>query len=153
MTINAENIEDYLAQVPEERRGAIEKVLAVFRENIPVGFTEMIQYNMPAFSVSLEDYPSGYHCTPDTPLPFLSVANQKNSINVYYMGMYMKPAILEWFRSEFPTHSKKRLDMGKSCIRFKKPEDIPYELLGELVSKMSREEYIAIYEHNLKRGK
>ncbi len=151
MQISSKNFEDYISKMPEERREAMVTLIETIRKKIPKGFTEMIQYSMPSWSVSLEDYPNGYHCTPNTPLPFLSIGNQKNSLNVYYMGMYMKPEILEWFQAEFPKYSKKKLDMGKSCIRFKKPEDIPFELIGELVSKISREEYIAIYEKNLKR--
>ena len=151
MQINAENTQDYISKIPEDRRVGMQKLIETIRKNIPEGFTEMQQYSMPSWSVSLEDYPPGYHCTPNTPLPFLSVANQKNSINFYHMGMYMKPELLEWFQNEFPKHSKKKLDMGKSCVRFKKPEDIPFELVGELVSKMTPQEYISIYEKNLNR--
>ena len=151
MQIIAENTEDYIEKIPEERQDGMQKLIETIRKNIPKGFTEMMQYSMPSWSISLEDYPNGYHCTPNTPLPFLSVANQKNSINVYHMGMYMKPEILEWFQEEFPKHSKKKLDMGKSCVRFKKPEDIPFELVSELVSKMTPKEYISIYEKNLNR--
>lgn len=151
MQISAENTEDYLKKVPEERREGMLKLIETIRKNIPEGFTEMMQYSMPSWSISLEDYPPGYHCTPNTPLPFLSVANQKNSINFYHMGMYMKPELLDWFQAEFPKHSKKKLDMGKSCVRFKKTDDIPFELVGELVSKMTAEEYISIYEKNLQR--
>lgn len=151
MQIIAENTEDYIEKIPEERQDGMQKLIETIRKNIPKGFTEMMQYSMPSWSISLEDYPNGYHCAPNTPLPFLSVANQKNSINVYHMGMYMKPEILEWFQEEFPKHSKKKLDMGKSCVRFKKPEDIPFELVGELVSKMTPKEYISIYEKNLNR--
>ena len=151
MQISAENTQIYIENIPEERQEGMQKLNETIRKNIPTGFTEMMQYNMPSWSISLEDYPNGYHCTPNTPLPFLSVANQKNSINFYHMGIYMKPEILEWFQQEFPKHSKKKLDMGKSCVRFKKPEDIPFELVGELVSKITPEEYIAIYEKTLNR--
>lgn len=151
MQISAENTENYISKIPEDRQEGMQKLIETIRKNIPEGFTEMMQYSMPSWSISLEDYAPGYHCTPNTPLPFLSVANQKNSINFYHMGVYMKPELLEWFQNEFPKHSKKKLDMGKSCVRFKKPEDIPFELVGELVSKMKPEEYIAIYEKNLNR--
>ena len=106
---------------------------------------------MPSFVISLKDYPEGYHCAKDTALPFLSLANQKNFIALYHMGMYAKPEILEWFQNEFPKHSKKKLDMGKSCVRFKKSEDIPFELIGELAKKMTPNEWIEVYEKNFKR--
>ena len=151
MKIESENFEDYVSKMPVERQEAMHRLIETIRKNIPEGFTEMIQYHMPGWSISLEDYPGGYHCTPHTPLPFLSVANQKNSINLYHMGIYMKPELYDWFVREFPKHSNKKLDMGKSCIRFKKPEDIPFELIGELVQKMTPAEWIEIYERHLKR--
>ena len=91
-------------------------------------------------------YPKGYHCTPELPLPFLSIASQKNSVNIYHMGIYADEKLLKWFQEEFPKYSKKKLDMGKSCMRFKKPEDIPYELIGELASKITPEQWIERYE-------
>lgn len=151
MQIATENTEKYIAEIPQERRAAFTKLVATIRENIPHGFTEMMQYSMPSRSVSLEDYPPGYHCAANTPLPFLSVANQKNSINFYHMGIYADKELSDWFVAEFPKHSKKKLDMGKTCIRFKRTEDIPFVLMGELASKMTPEQYIGIYEKHLKR--
>jgi hypothetical protein len=110
-----------------------------------------MNYGMPGFVVPHKLYPAGYHCKPEDPLPFISLASQKNSINFYHMGIYSEPKLLKWFTSEFPKHSKKKLDMGKSCVRFKKPEDIPLDLIGELVSKMTPQDWIALYEKNLKR--
>lgn len=149
MQISADNTQDYIDKIPEERQEAMAKLIQVIRENIPEGFSEMMQYNMPSWSISLEDYPNGYHCTPNTPLPFLSVANQKNFIAFYHMGMYMNEDILTWFQEEYPKYSKRKLDMGKSCVRFKKPDEIPFELIAELMTKMMPEDYITIYEKNL----
>ena len=151
MEIIAENTENYISKIPEERQEAMSKLIETIRKNIPEGFTEMMQYKMPSWSISLEDYPDGYHCTPNTPLPFLSVANQKNFIAFYHMGMYMNDEVLNWFQEEYPKHSKRKIDMGKSCVRFKKPEDIPFELIGELMQKIKPEDYIAVYERNLKK--
>lgn len=151
MQISAKSTEDYISKIPEERREAFAKLVEVIRQNIPEGFSETMQYSMPAWNISLEDYPNGYHCTPNTPLPFLSIGNQKNSVNLYHMGIYADKNLYDWFVSEFPKHSKKKLDMGKSCIRFKKPEDIPFELIGELLQKMSPKQWIELYEQNLKK--
>jgi hypothetical protein len=121
------------------------------KKNLPKGFQEVMNYGMPGFVVPHKLYPAGYHCKPEDPLPFISLASQKNSINFYHTGIYSEPKLLKWFTSEFPKHSKKKLDMGKSCVRFKKPEDIPLDLIGELVSKMTPQDWIALYEKNLKR--
>ena len=96
-------------------------------------------------------YPAGYHCKPAEPLPFASIASQKNSINLYHMGIYLDPSLMEWFVAEYPKHSQQKLDMGKSCLRFKKTEHIPYDLLGQLMQKMTAEQWIALYERNLKK--
>lgn len=146
MQIPAETVEEYLEKVPAERQVAFRKLIETIRENIPEDFTETVQYSMPSWNISLADYPPGYHCTPDTPLPFLSIASQKNSVNLYHMGIYMDFELMEWFTSEFPNHSKRKLDMGKSCIRFKNVDDIPYKLIGELVQKMTSTQYINLYE-------
>ena len=128
-----------------------EKLYDTIKDNLPKGFSEEFSYGMPSFVISLKDYPEGYHCAKDTALPFLSLANQKNFIALYHLGMYAKPEILEWFQNEFPKHSKKKLDMGKSCVRFKKSEDIPFELIAELAQKMTPNEWIEVYEKNFKR--
>jgi len=107
---------------------------------------------MLGWSVPHKLYPAGYHCKPEDPLPFLSIASQKNFIAVYHMGIYANPKLLKWFVSEFPKHSKSKLDMGKSCIRFKKMEDIPFKLIGELASKMTVKEWIDMYESAFNKG-
>ena len=151
MRIEAEDVKEYLEKVPDERKPAIKKLYETISKNLPKGFEEGISYGMMGWDVPLSTYPAGYHCTPGKPLPFLGMASQKNSINLYHMGIYAKPELYEWFVSEFPKHSKKKLDMGKSCIRFKKPEDIPFELIAELSTKMTPEDWIALYEKNLKK--
>ena len=145
------SVEDLIAAIADERKSAVEKLRKTILQNLPEGFEETVSYGMISYVVPHSIYPKGYHCDPKLPLPFLGLASQKNSINFYHMGIYADPKLLNWFITEFPKHSKKKLDMGKSCVRFKKPEDIPFDLLGELVSKMSPQDWIALYEKNLKR--
>ena len=151
MTSNAKTPQDYIDQLPEERKEAVNKLRNVILAQLPKGFSEGIGYGMLGYVVPHTIYPSGYHCDPKQPLPFMALASQKNSINFYHMGIYANKDIYDWFVNEFPKHSKKKLDMGKSCMRFKKPEDIPFQLIGELVAKISVEDWIATYEQNLKR--
>ena len=145
MKIEAQSVQEYLENLPEERREAIVNLRKVISENLPKGFEEQLSYGMIGYVVPKSIYPKGYHCTPELPLPFLSIASQKNSINLYHMGIYADEKLLHWFQEEFPKHSKKKLDMGKSCMRFKKPEDIPYELIGELARKMTSQDWIEMY--------
>ena len=145
MKIEAQSVQEYLENLPEERKEPIEKLRKIISENLPKGFEEQLSYGMIGYVVPKSIYPKGYHCTPELPLPFLSIASQKNSINLYHMGIYADEKLLLWFQEEFPKHSKKKLDMGKSCMRFKKPEDIPYELIGELARKMTPQDWIEMY--------
>ena len=151
MTIHASSPAEYIQAVDPERRPAFEKLRETVLENIPDGFREEMNYNMIGYIVPHSTYPGGYHCDPKMPLPFLNIAVQKNFIALYHMGIYMNPSLLDWFVSEYPKHSKAKLDMGKSCIRFKKAADIPYELVAQLVQKVSVEEWIETYESGLKR--
>lgn len=151
MQSKASTPDEYFATLPEDRRDAMAQLRKVIKKNLPKGFQEVMNYGMPGYVVPHKIYPDGYHCDPKLPLPFLGLASQKNSINFYHMGIYADPKLLKWFTSEFPKHSKKKLDMGKSCVRFKKPEDIPYDLIGELVSKMSPQDWIKLYESGLKK--
>lgn len=146
MTSSATSPEQYINEAPEDRREALQKLRITILENLPKGFQEGMGYGMIGYSVPHTIYPAGYHCDPKTPLPFMSFASQKNSINFYHMGIYADKQLYDWFVAEFPKHSKKKLDMGKSCMRFKKVEDIPFELLGELSKKMTPEQWISIYE-------
>ncbi|MEZ4874961.1 MAG: DUF1801 domain-containing protein [Flavobacteriaceae bacterium] len=153
MQYKAATPEEYIAQLPEERKAPMEKIRQTILKNLPQGFQEGIGYGMIGYVVPFSLYPDGYHCTPETPLPFMSLASQKNFIALYHMGMYSKKELLDWFVVEYPKHCKTKLDMGKSCIRFKKIEDIPYELIGELATKMTVEEWISIYEDAFKNKK
>lgn len=150
MQYKASSPADYISQVPEERQSILKKLRSVINKNLPKGFEEGIQYGMIGYFVPHSIYPNGYHCTPTEPLPFMSFASQKNSINLYHSGIYVNPELYRWFVNEYPKHSKLKLDMGKSCIRFKKIEAIPFELIGELASKMTVEDWITLYETNLK---
>lgn len=136
----------YVAELPEDRKEAIEKLRTIVKNNLPSGFEEVMSYGMLGYVVPHSIYPNGYHCNPKDPLPFFAIASQKNSINVYHMAMYMDKSLYDWFVSEYPKYSSKKLDMGKSCVRFKKNEDIPFELIGDLVSKITTEDWIAMYE-------
>ncbi|MCK7589293.1 DUF1801 domain-containing protein [Subsaxibacter sp. CAU 1640] len=151
MQYKATSPEDYISQVPEERQATLKKLRKTVKDNLPKGFEEGIQYGMIGYFVPHSTYPDGYHCTPSEPLPFMSFASQKNSVNLYHSGIYAVPEIHDWFVSEYPKHSKRKLDMGKSCIRFKNMDDIPFDLIGELCKKLTVDEWIAIYEKALKK--
>ncbi len=151
MTSKAASPDTYLAELPVERQEAIERLRTMLKKHLPKGFEETMSYGMLAYVVPHSMYPAGYHCKPEEPLPFISIASQKNFIALYHMGMYMDTALLEWFTTEWPKHSKTKLDMGKSCIRFKKPEAIPFELIGMLAEKMTPKDWIEKYESILKR--
>jgi uncharacterized protein YdhG (YjbR/CyaY superfamily) len=151
MQSKAATPEQYLAELPDERKEAMTRLRNVIKKHLPKGFEEMMGYGMLGFAVPHSIYPAGYHCKPQDPLPFIGIASQKNFIALYHMGLYAMPDQLEWFQAEFPKYSKKKLDMGKSCIRFKKPDDIPYELIEQLVKRITVEEWIDTYERVLKR--
>lgn len=151
MTIDAKNPEEYLEKVPEERKSALHKLRKTILDNLPKGFEETMSYGMIGYVIPHSIYPSGYHCDTSLPLPFMSFASQKNFVALYHSGVYAKPELLDWFVTEYPKHCKRKLDMGKSCIRFKKVDDIPYDLIAELVRKMTVEEFIDIYETSIKR--
>jgi uncharacterized protein YdhG (YjbR/CyaY superfamily) len=151
MQIPAVSIDDYISKIPEERQEIFKNIFDTINDNLPKGFTNNISYGMVGWAVPLETYPAGYHCTPGSPLPFMALASQKNFIAFYHMGMYAKPELLNWFVEEFPKHSKRKLDMGKSCVRFKKMDDIPLELIAELSKRMTVEDWINTYESNFKK--
>lgn len=151
MQSTALTVENYLKEVPTERQEAFSRLRNVILENLPKGFSEGMGYGMIGYSVPHSLYPAGYHCDPKIPLPFLSIASQKNFIAIYHMGIYADEILLKWFTEEFARVSKTKLDMGKSCIRFKKPDQIPFELIGKLASKMTPDQWIAMYEKNYKR--
>jgi hypothetical protein len=148
MTSDAKTPEEYIESLPEDRQEAIKELRKVILKNLPKGFKECMSYGMLGYVVPHTKYPNGYHCNPTLPLPFMNIASQKNFIALYHMGVYGDGALLKWFTGEYPKHSKAKLDMGKSCIRFKKLDQIPYKLIGELASKISPEKWIDIYEKN-----
>lgn len=150
MTSKAETVKEYIDQLPDDRKPVIKKIRSVIKKNLPKGFKEVMSYGMIGYVVPHSIYPDGYHCTPKLPLPFLNVASQKNFVAIYHSGVYADPKLMKWFVTEYPKHNKRKLDMGKSCVRFKKMEEIPYDLIGELVSKMTVEDWIKLYEKNVK---
>jgi len=151
MQSKATTPEEYIAQMPEERQVAFNKLRAAIKKNLPKGFKEEMSYGMIGYVVPHSLYPAGYHCNPKLPLPFMNIASQKNFIAVYHMGVYADPTLLKWFTDAHAKASSKKLDMGKSCMRYKKPDNIPFDLIGQLASKMSTDEWIARYEKNFKR--
>ena len=153
MKIEANSPDEYVEKVPEERRPSFERLRETVLDNLPAGFEEVMSYGMIGYVVPHSLYPDGYHCTPALPLPFINIANQKNFIAFYHMGIYAEPELLEWFLSEYKALNLRKLDMGKSCMRFKKWEEIPFELIGKLVAKRSPQDWIAVYESQLKKKK
>jgi hypothetical protein len=151
MQSKATTVDAYLAEIPEDRQKAMSKLRSIINKKLPKGFKESMGYGMMGWSVPHSKYPAGYHCNPKDPLPFMGLASQKNSINLYHMGIYADPKLLKWFQEAHAKASPKKLDMGKSCIRYKKPDDIPFELIGELASKITPQDWIAIYEKHVKR--
>ena len=151
MKYEATSPEEYIAQLSEDRKVVVEKLRKIIKENLPEGFEEGINYNMLGYYIPHSIYPNGYHCDPKLPLPFMNLANQKNSVNLYHSGIYADPQLLDWFVSEYPKHSNYKLDMGKSCIRFKRMNDIPYDLIAELCKKVTVDNWIKTYEESLKK--
>jgi hypothetical protein len=151
MQTKAQSAEEYVERISEEKKQAFLQLRHCISMNIPPGFEEAFGYGMISYVVPHSLYPSGYHCDRKQPLPFISIAAQKNFIALYHMGLYADQGLLKWFTDEYPKHSKTKLDMGKSCIRFKKPEQIPFQLIAELCGKMTVEHWIITYEAVLKK--
>jgi len=144
-------VKEILENIPEDSKESFVKLHNVIVENLPKGFEAAISYGGLGYVVPHSLYPNGYHCKPIEPLPFAGLASKKNSINFYHMGIYSNPKLYDWFVTEYPKHTKQKLDMGKSCIRFKKLNEIPYELIGELMKKMSVQDWVFLYESILKK--
>jgi len=151
MKIEANSPNDYISKLPKDRQEVVSELRKVVLDNLPKGFSEEMSYGMIGYVVPHSIYPDGYHCDPKLPLPFLSIASQKNFVAFYHMGIYSDEKLLDWFVKEYPNHSNYKLDMGKSCIRFKRMNDIPYELIGELVGRISVDNWIQTYEAAIKR--
>ncbi len=150
MQSKAKSVKEYLEELPADRIEPIKKLRNTVLKNLPEGFKEEMSYGMIGYVVPHSIYPDGYHCDPKLPLPFACIASQKNFIAFYHMGIYADAKLLDWFLKEYPKHSKQKLDMGKSCIRFKKLDQIPYDLIGELISKIKAKDWIKMYETNYK---
>jgi len=151
MQSKAISVEEYISQLPEERQSAITQLRKEIKKNLPKGFQEVMSYGMIGYVVPHKLYPNGYHCNPAQPLPFINIASQKNHIAVYHMGIYADKKLLDWFTTEYASQAKTKLDMGKSCLRFKKVEEIPYALIGDLAAKVTPQQWIACYEKVLKK--
>lgn len=151
MQLKANSPEEYIDQLPEDRKEAIKELRKQILDNLPEGFEEQMNYGMIGYVVPHSLYPGGYHADPKQALPFLNIASQKNHVAVYHSGIYSNPDLMEWFVTEYKKQIKTKLDMGKSCVRFKKVEQIPYDLIGELAGKMSSQEWIDLYESKLKK--
>ena len=152
MQSSAKTVDEYIASLPDDRKAAMSAIRDVVNKNLPNGFKECMATGMINWVVPLETYPAGYHCEPKgQPLGFMGLASQKHAISLYSMCLYGHPKELDWFRKEWPKHTSRKLDMGKSCIRFKKMDDIPLDLIGKLASRITPQQWIEIYEKALKR--
>lgn len=151
MQSKATSPKQYLEELPEDRKEPVSKLRQQILDNLPKGIEEVMNYGMLGYVVPHSVYSDGYHCNPKDPLPFMNLASQKNFVAVYSMVLYSRKDLMDWFTSEYTKRCKYKLDMGKSCIRFKKMEDIPFDLIGELTTKVSTEEWIAIYESAFKK--
>jgi len=151
MQFKATTVEEYLQEVPSERQMYFNQLRDIMLANLPGGFVEQLSYGMIGYVVPHSLYPAGYHCDTELPLPFANIASQKNFIALYHMGIYANPDMLDWFVKEYPKHCKLKLDMGKSCIRFKKADQIPFNLIAELMQKMTVDDWVQLYEANIKR--
>jgi len=146
MQSDAKTPDEYQLSLPEGRKEAIQELRKILTENLPKGFEEIMDYGMLGYVVPHTLYPHGYHCNPKKALPFIAIASQKNFIALYHMGIYADPQLYSWFITEYPKHVKGKLDMGKSCIRFKKTDDIPFDLIKSLATKMNVNQWIDLYE-------
>jgi uncharacterized protein YdhG (YjbR/CyaY superfamily) len=151
MTSKATTVDNYIKELPEDRKAAITQLRNIFLKKLPKGFQEEMSYGMIGYVVPHSKYPEGYHCNPKLPLPFINIASQKNFIAIYHMGIYANPELLKWFTTTYAKMVTTKLDMGKSCMRFKKPDQIPFDLIGELVTKMTVKDWVSTYESAFKK--
>ena len=151
MAIKPETPDQYVEELPDDRKEVIQRLRTILKENLPVGYEEEISYGMIGYVVPFSIYPAGYAVKPKVPLPLINLASQKNHVALYHMAVYAVPGIAEWFQTEYPKHCKTKLDMGKGCIRLKKMDDIPYDLIGELARKVDVQTWIDTYEKVVRR--
>lgn len=150
MQSKATTPEQYINELPEDRKEIISAIRIAIKNNLPKGFEEVMGYGMLGYVIPHSIYPAGYHCTPKLPLPFINIASQKNHISIYHMGLYASKPVLDWFLVEWQKNSTKKIDMGKGCLRFKKAEDVPLKLIAELAKKITVKQYIDTYESVIK---
>ena len=153
MQSSAKTVKEYLNELPEERKTAFLRIRDCILNNIPKGFEEQMSYGMLGYVVPHSIYPNGYHCNPKLPLPFINIGSQKNFLSLHHLGIYANPKLYDWFISEYPKHCNEKLDIGKGCIRFKKMDQIPFDLIEELARKLSVEDWIECYETQIKSRK
>lgn len=153
MQSKAATPQEYIQQVPDHQKEAIIQLRKTIVDNLPEGFEEQMSYGMIGYVVPFSIYPKGYNVKPKVPLPLINLAAQKNFIALYHTGIYASKELLDWFTEEYPKHSKLKLDMGKGCIRFKNLQQIPYALIGELVTKMGVNDWVQLYEATFLKGK
>jgi len=151
MQSTAKTPQEYIDSLPPDRKEVVTKIREVLLKNLPAGFEEVIGYGMLGYVVPHSIYPKGYHCNPKLPLPYINLGSQKNFIALHAMGVYADPKLKDWFTNEYPNHCKTKLDMGAGCIRFKKMDDIPYQLIGELAGKLTPQQWIEMCERAFKR--
>lgn len=155
MQSTASSVPEYLASLPDDRRAIIETVRAVILANLDGGYSEAMQYGMIGYAVPHTVFPAGYHCDPAQPLPFAALASQKNYVSLYLMGLYVSDSNgqetdeVSWFRQAWADAGKKKLDMGKSCVRFKKLEEVALDVIGEAIRRMPASLYIERYRAGL----
>ncbi len=139
----------YLAALPAPQRAAVAKLKRLLDEHLPKGFEGTVGYGMLAWVVPHELFPAGYHCDPSLPLPFINVAARAHGLSLYHMGLYDGP-LLEWLRDQWPKHTAQKLDLGKCCLRLKDLDDVPWDLLAELATKMTPAQWIDRYRTNVR---
>ena len=138
--------EAYILRQPPERIDALNRLRETILLHLPSGFEETMQYGMITYVVPKSLFPAGYHVNPSDPLPFLSLANQKQYIALYHLGLYARPDLFKWFSDSYAALAVGKLDIGKSCIRFKNTSKIPYDLIAALCEKLTPEAFVAIYQ-------
>lgn len=143
-------VQEYLQNVSADKQPYFNTLRQTIVDNLPQGFVEEISYGMIGYVVPHSLYPKGYHCNTALPLPFITIAAQKNFIAIYHMGIYADAELLDWFVREYSTHCATKLNMGKSCIRFKKANEIPYQLIVQLVQKITVQQWITLYESSFR---
>ena len=149
----ATTIKEFIDSLPDDRKKAITHLRKAISKNIPKGFKESVAFNSIVWSVPHSSYPAGYHCDPAKPLMLMCLSSTKGHISLHHMGLYGSTPLLKWFTTEWPKHSSKKLDMGKACIRFKKPEDVPVALIEELATKLTPQQWVEQYEFALSSSK